>query len=69
MRIAFPSDDNQFLMPTQQRSYTRVTDSAPIIIRSVTALEMALSDLGVQITRGAGTAAAEAVLEAGPPTK
>jgi len=40
MRVAFPSDDNQFLMPTQQRSYTRVTDSAPIIIRSVTALEM-----------------------------
>jgi len=40
MRIAFPSDDNQFLMPTQHRSYTRVTDAAPIIIRSVTALEM-----------------------------
>jgi len=40
MRIAFPSDDNQFLMPTQQRSYTRATSSAPIIVRSVTALEM-----------------------------
>ena len=40
MRIAFPSDDNQFLMPTQQRSYTRVTSSAPIIVRSVTGLEM-----------------------------
>jgi len=40
MRIAFPSDDNQFLMPTQQRSYTRVTDAAPIIVRAVTGLEM-----------------------------
>src|SRR5258706_2113658 len=40
MRVAFPSDDNQFLMPTQQRSYTRLTGSASIIIRSVTALEM-----------------------------
>jgi GNAT superfamily N-acetyltransferase len=40
MRIAFPSDDNQFLAPTQQRSYTRVTGSAPIIVRTVTALEM-----------------------------
>jgi GNAT superfamily N-acetyltransferase len=40
MRIAFPSDDNHFLMPTQQRSYTRATSSAPIIVRSVTALEM-----------------------------
>lgn len=40
MRIAFPSDDNQFLAPTQQRSYARVTGSAPIIVRSVTALEM-----------------------------
>ncbi len=39
------------------------------ILTSVTALEMALSDLGVAITRGAGTAAAEAVLEAGPPAK
>jgi aspartate aminotransferase-like enzyme len=37
------------------------------ILTSVTAIEMALSDLGVKITRGAGTAAAEAVLEAGPP--
>jgi GNAT superfamily N-acetyltransferase len=40
MRVAFPSDDNQFLMPTQQRSYTRATNSAPIIVRTVTALEM-----------------------------
>jgi acetyltransferase len=40
MRIAFPSDDNQFLAPTQQRSYTRVTNSAPIIVRAVTGLEM-----------------------------
>jgi GNAT superfamily N-acetyltransferase len=40
MRIAFPSDDNHFLMPTQQRSYTRATSSASIIVRSVTALEM-----------------------------
>ena len=40
MRVAFPSDDNQFLMPTQQRSYTRATSSASIIVRSVTALEM-----------------------------
>ena len=40
MRIAFPADDSQFLMPTQQRSYTRATSSAPIIVRSVTALEM-----------------------------
>jgi GNAT superfamily N-acetyltransferase len=40
MRIAFPSDDNQFLMPTQQRSYARVTGAAPIIVRSITALEM-----------------------------
>jgi GNAT superfamily N-acetyltransferase len=40
MRIAFPSDDSQFLMPTQQRSYTQITSSAPIIVRSVTALEM-----------------------------
>jgi GNAT superfamily N-acetyltransferase len=42
MRVAFPSDDNQsqFLMPAQQHSYTRATSSAPIIIRSVTALEM-----------------------------
>jgi aspartate aminotransferase-like enzyme len=39
------------------------------ILTSVTALEMALSDLGAAITRGAGTAAAEAVLEAGPPKK
>src|SRR5262249_34303833 len=39
------------------------------ILTSVTALEMALSDLGVAITRGAGTAAAEAILEAGPPAK
>lgn len=36
------------------------------ILTSVTALEMALGDLGVKITRGAGTAAAEAVLAAGP---
>ena len=35
------------------------------ILTSVTACEMALSDLGVPITRGAGTAAAEAILEAG----
>jgi GNAT superfamily N-acetyltransferase len=40
MRVAFPSDDNQFLAPTHQRSYTRATSSAPIIVRSVTALEM-----------------------------
>jgi GNAT superfamily N-acetyltransferase len=40
MRVAFPSDDNQFLTPMQQRSYTCVTDSAPIIVRSVTAVEM-----------------------------
>jgi GNAT superfamily N-acetyltransferase len=40
MRVAFRSDDNQFLMPTQQRSYTRATSSASIIVRSVTALEM-----------------------------
>jgi aspartate aminotransferase-like enzyme len=39
------------------------------ILTSVSALEMALSDLGVAITRGAGTAAAEAVLEAGASTK
>ena len=39
------------------------------ILTSVTAIEMALSDLGVKITRGAGAAAAEAVLEAGPPAK
>ena len=37
------------------------------ILTSVTAVEMALTDLGVKITRGAGTAAAEAILEAGPP--
>ena len=36
------------------------------ILTSVTATEMALSDLGVPITRGTGTAAAEAILEAGP---
>ena len=35
------------------------------ILTSVTALEMAFSDLGVKVTRGAGTAAAEAILEAG----
>jgi aspartate aminotransferase-like enzyme len=35
------------------------------ILTSVTALEMALSDLGVKVIRGAGTAAAEAILEAG----
>src|SRR5678816_21976 len=35
------------------------------ILTSVTATEMALSDLGVPITRGTGTAAAEAILEAG----
>src|SRR5712671_5461032 len=40
MRIAFPSDESQFLAPTQQRSYTRVTNSAPIIVRAVTGLEM-----------------------------
>jgi aspartate aminotransferase-like enzyme len=39
------------------------------ILTSVTALEMTLSDLGVPIARGAGTAAAEAILEAGPATK
>jgi aspartate aminotransferase-like enzyme len=39
------------------------------ILTSVAALEMALSDLGVPITRGAGTAAAEIVLEAGAPSK
>ena len=32
------------------------------ILTSVTALEMTLTDLGVRITRGAGTAAAEAIL-------
>ncbi len=36
------------------------------ILTSVAALEMALVDLGVKITRGAGTAAAEAVLAVGP---
>jgi aspartate aminotransferase-like enzyme len=35
------------------------------ILTSVTACEMALSDLGVPVTRGAGTAAAEAILQAG----
>jgi aspartate aminotransferase-like enzyme len=35
------------------------------ILTSVTALEMAFGDLGVKVTRGAGTAAAEAILEAG----
>jgi acetyltransferase len=42
MPVAFQSDDNQsqFLMPTQQRSYTRGTRSAPIVIRSVSAFEM-----------------------------
>ena len=35
------------------------------ILTSVTATEMALSDLGVPITRGTGTAAAEAILAAG----
>ena len=39
------------------------------ILTSCSAIEMALSDLGVAITRGAGTAAAEAVLEAGPAQK
>ncbi len=39
------------------------------ILTSVTALEMALTDLGVQIQRGVGTAAAEAILAAGPPQK
>lgn len=36
------------------------------ILTSVTAIEMALGDLGVPVTRGAGTAAAEAILAAGP---
>jgi aspartate aminotransferase-like enzyme len=35
------------------------------ILTSVTALEMALSDLGVPVTRGVGAAAAEAILAAG----
>ena len=35
------------------------------ILTSVTALEMALSDLGVKVIRGSGTAAAEAILETG----
>jgi aspartate aminotransferase-like enzyme len=35
------------------------------ILTSVTATEMALADLGVPITRGTGTAAAEAILEVG----
>jgi aspartate aminotransferase-like enzyme len=35
------------------------------ILTSVTACEMALADLGVAVTRGAGTAAAEAILQAG----
>jgi aspartate aminotransferase-like enzyme len=35
------------------------------ILTSVTALEMALSDLGVPVTRGTGTAAAEAILASG----
>ncbi len=39
------------------------------ILTSVTATEMALCDLGAPITRGTGTAAAEAILEAGPPSK
>jgi aspartate aminotransferase-like enzyme len=39
------------------------------ILTSVTATEMALSDLGVPIARGAGTAAAEAILAVGAPTK
>jgi aspartate aminotransferase-like enzyme len=39
------------------------------ILTSTTALEMALVDLGVPITRGAGTAAAEAILAAGPPAE
>ncbi len=36
------------------------------ILTSVAAIEMALSDLGVKITHGAGIAAAQAVLQAGP---
>jgi aspartate aminotransferase-like enzyme len=35
------------------------------ILTSVTALEMAFSDLGVKLTRGSGAAAAEAILETG----
>ncbi|MGZ3408115.1 MAG: alanine--glyoxylate aminotransferase family protein, partial [Polyangia bacterium] len=35
------------------------------ILTSVAAIEMALSDLGVKITHGAGIAAAEAVLRVG----
>ena len=37
------------------------------ILTSVTGIEMALADLGVKITPGAGTAAAQAVLRAGSP--
>jgi aspartate aminotransferase-like enzyme len=39
------------------------------ILTSVTALEMSLADLGVPVKLGAGTAAAQAVLAAGPPSK
>ena len=39
------------------------------ILTSVTALEMTLADLGVPVTRGAGTAAAESILESGPVAK
>ncbi len=39
------------------------------ILTSVTALEMSFADLGVPVKLGAGTAAAQAVLAAGPPTK
>jgi aspartate aminotransferase-like enzyme len=39
------------------------------ILTSVTALEMTLADLGLPVTRGAGTAAAEAILAAGPAAK
>jgi aspartate aminotransferase-like enzyme len=39
------------------------------ILTSVTATEMALSDLGVPITRGTGTAAAEAILAVGASSK
>ena len=45
MRIAFPSDDNQFLMPTQQRSYTRATSSSPIILLGVTPPETSILTL------------------------
>jgi len=39
------------------------------ILTSVTALEMSFADLGVPVKLGAGTAAAQAVLAAGPPSK